>query len=96
MEGLQNDKEFMIIDVRTLGEYERGHIEGSINIPLNELEASVDELKKVEKDLILCCASGMRSGQACTILAQYGLKNVYNGGSWSILQFQLNDIKLEK
>ena len=96
MEASNYSNDYLVVDVRTRGEYERGNIEGSINIPLNELDASVGELKNTGKDIILCCASGMRSGQACQILAQYGLKNVYNGGSWSILQFQLNDIKLEK
>jgi rhodanese-related sulfurtransferase len=90
------DKEYLVIDVRTAGEFERGHIEESINIPLNELESHIDELKQAGKDLILCCASGARSGHACQILAQYGLKNIQNGGSWSILQFQLNDNNLEK
>jgi rhodanese-related sulfurtransferase len=78
----------MIIDVRTKGEFSGGHIKGSVNIPLNELE---NHLKKIPKDkvIITCCASGMRSGSAKGILQSKGYAEVYNGGGWSSLQAKL-------
>ena len=75
-------KEATIIDVRTPGEFMMGNVEGSINIPLDEVPSRLEEFKTIEGDIILCCASGNRSGQATMFLQQNGLSNVYNGGGW--------------
>lgn len=75
----------VILDVRTKMEYQQGHIKGSINVPLNGLQAGIGKLKK-DKPVITCCASGMRSAQAKGMLESYGFKEVYNGGGW----FSLN------
>jgi rhodanese-related sulfurtransferase len=48
---------------------------------LNEIPARIDELKTMKAPLVLCCASGMRSGQAQNFLSQKGIE-CYNGGSW--------------
>ncbi len=74
-----------IIDVRTQGEFAGGHISGSVNIPLNILPGKISSLDK-NTPLILCCASGMRSGSACSILKQNGFTQVYNAGSWTNLR----------
>ena len=58
----------IVIDVRTTEEYSRGHIENSVNIPLDILEKSLDLLNDKEKTIITCCASGMRSEKAKKIL----------------------------
>ncbi|MGB0176404.1 MAG: rhodanese-like domain-containing protein [Owenweeksia sp.] len=78
-----------IIDVRTTGEYQTGHIKGSRNIPLNTLSFTLDRIKK-DKPVITCCASGMRSASAKSILKSKGYTEVYNGGSWSGLQRKLS------
>jgi rhodanese-related sulfurtransferase len=70
-----------IIDVRTYGEFQGGNVAGSINIPLNEIPERIEELKRLESPLVLCCASGMRSGQAQHFLSQLGVES-FNGGSW--------------
>lgn len=77
-----------IVDVRTKNEYGYGHIKGSLNIPLNNLSSNLGKLKK-DKPVITCCASGMRSASARSILKQNGFKEVYNGGGWSSLQYKL-------
>ncbi|MBK9792075.1 MAG: rhodanese-like domain-containing protein [Sphingobacteriales bacterium] len=74
-----------IIDVRTKAEYQGGHIKGSLNIPLNNLSNHYSKLDK-SKPVITCCASGMRSAQAKSILQANGFKEVYNGGGWYGLQ----------
>lgn len=71
-----------IVDVRSPMEYMGGHVAGSINIPLQEIPARMDELRGLSKPLILCCASGNRSGHAAQFLQQHGLPEVYNGGGW--------------
>jgi rhodanese-related sulfurtransferase len=58
-----------------------GHVAGSINIPLQTIPERVEELKGLHSSLILCCASGNRSGQAQYFLSQQGL-DCHNGGSW--------------
>lgn len=75
----------VILDVRSPGEYKQGHIKGSINAPLNELNKHISKIKK-EKTIITCCASGMRSASAKSILKSNGFTTVHNGGGWSSLQ----------
>lgn len=74
-----------IVDVRTPGEYRGGHVEGSINIPLQKLRNQLSRINK-SKPVILCCASGSRSRSAQRILQSNGFSNVYNGGGWAQLQ----------
>ncbi len=71
----------VIVDVRTKGEYNSGHIKGSINIPLDQLSANLKKFK-IEQPIITCCASGMRSGAAKSLLKSKGYVNTVNGGSW--------------
>ena len=71
----------VILDVRTPGEYNTGHVVGSKNIPLDSIAASMDELKKMNVSFITCCASGMRSGVAANQMKSVGLEAI-NGGSW--------------
>lgn len=78
----------IIIDVRSLAEYKQGHIKKSMNIPLNELSDHISKLKK-DTVIITCCASGMRSASAKSILKSNGFTTVYNGGGWSSLQNKL-------
>ena len=74
----------IIVDVRTPQEYQQGAINGSRNIPLQTLNSKIDELRKLNKPIITCCASGMRSGSACNILKPHGIE-VINGGGWQSL-----------
>jgi phage shock protein E len=77
----------MIVDVRTPAEYQGGHIKGSVNIPLQVLDKNIAKLKK-DKQVITCCASGMRSGSAKSMLKAKGF-DVHNGGGWNSLQSKL-------
>ncbi|MCS6833390.1 MAG: rhodanese-like domain-containing protein [Flammeovirgaceae bacterium] len=70
-----------IVDVRTPQEFKSGHAKGAMNIPLDAIASNADSLKKYSH-IIVCCASGMRSGQAKSILEKKGFTNVTNGGSW--------------
>jgi phage shock protein E len=78
----------IILDVRSPGEYKQGHIKGSLNTPLNDLSQHITKLKK-ETTIITCCASGMRSASAKSILKSNGFIQVHNGGGWSSLQNKL-------
>ena len=72
----------VIIDVRTANEFDQGKVPGSINIPLDRIEANAIRIKGMNKPVIFCCASGARSSNAIKIMQAKGLKEVYNGGSW--------------
>ena len=75
----------LILDVRSKSEYDGGHIKDSINIPVDQLQKNLSKIKDKDKTIITCCASGMRSASAKSILQNNGYKNVYNGGGWSSL-----------
>lgn len=79
----------IIIDVRTSGEYASGHIKGSLNIPVDKLAQNMGKLKDKKQPIITCCASGMRSATAKSILQSNGFVNVYNGGAWHRLNMKI-------
>jgi phage shock protein E len=70
-----------ILDVRTANEFANGHVQNSINIPLDQLAQQIEKIKKMPPPIITCCASGMRSASAKSILKAKGIET-YNGGSW--------------
>ncbi len=78
----------MIIDVRSPQEYNAGHIKGSINIPLQVIQSSLSRIPK-NKTVITCCASGMRSASAKSLLKSAGYQDVHNGGGWLSLKNKL-------
>jgi len=85
---IEMKRDVLILDVRTQEEFSQGHIEGAINIPVQEIEKMIGELRKYKKyEIIVYCRSGNRSRRASEILVRYGFKNVYNlkGGfiEWS-------------
>ena len=71
-----------IIDVREPYEFTGGHVEGAINIPLGSVPQKLAEINDLSKPIILCCASGGRSGQATMFLNSSGINEAYNGGGW--------------
>ena len=86
IEKMIKEQKGTIVDVRTPAEFMVGNVEGSDNIPLQELASRLAEIKNLPQPLILCCASGNRSGQATQILSQQGIE-CGNGGSW----FEVNE-----
>jgi rhodanese-related sulfurtransferase len=80
-----------IIDVRSPGEFAGGHESGSINIPVNEIPERIEEIKNMQQPIVLCCASGGRSGLATQLLTQAGIKAAYNGGPWVVVNHAKNN-----
>jgi phage shock protein E len=81
IEQLIKEKKGTILDVRTPSEFQGGNAVGSVNIPLQEIQSRLEEVKALKQPLVLCCASGGRSGQATYFLSQLGIDCV-NAGSW--------------
>ncbi len=74
----------IILDVRSKGEYDSGAIPGSKNIPLQNINSKMATIKKWDKPVICCCASGMRSGSAAGILRSQGVEAINGGGYFSL------------
>lgn len=77
-----------IVDVRTREEFKSGHLKGSVNIPLQELNQSMNKIVKT-KPVVVCCASGMRSSSAKSILKSNGY-DAHNGGGWQSLESKIS------
>lgn len=74
----------VLLDVRSVAEYAVGHAPDTLNIPLHELGARLGELPR-DRPVVVCCASGTRSGMARLQLLTRGFKRVYNAGAWTRL-----------
>jgi CoA-disulfide reductase len=77
-EFLSLDKEnIFILDVRTKDEYDLGHIEGSVNIPVDEIRQNLNKIPR-DKKIVVYCGVGLRGYIACRVLYQNGFNEVYN------------------
>jgi phage shock protein E len=70
-----------LIDVRSPMEFAAEQLPGSINIPVDQVQAKASEIMNMAKPIVLFCRSGARSGMALSFLMQAGATDVYNGGS---------------
>jgi rhodanese-related sulfurtransferase len=76
---LVNREDAIVIDVREQGEYAQGHVPNARHIPAGELERRSKELEKLkDHPVILCCASGARSGSCANQLRKAGFSRIYN------------------
>lgn len=81
MEMMASGDEYTLVDVRTQEEYDEGHIEGALLLPLDQLETlSEEQLTDKEATILVYCRSGNRSAQASEILVDLGYQNVYDFG----------------
>lgn len=77
---VDNYEKALLLDVRTVAEYEKDAAPGSTNIPLNELSSRLAEISdKKEDKIVVYCQSGRRSAVAKEVLEANGFKNVVNG-----------------
>lgn len=77
---LQNNKNSVILDVRTEDECKDGIISASINIDIYEGQGFIDKVEELDKSInyYVYCKSGGRSGQACAVMNQLGFENTFN------------------
>jgi phage shock protein E len=80
------DNNTVLIDVRTKDEFKSGHLEKAINIPYTEIEDQIKSITKdTNKNIVVYCRSGRRSGIAQKTLLKMGYENVINGGGYKDL-----------
>ena len=85
IEDLPCDGSATLLDVRTAWEYQRGHLDGFRNIPLDDLREHLDELDR-GKPVYVNCQTGLRSYLACRLLTQYGFSCAHLSGGYSFYQ----------
>ena len=85
LETLPRDGSVTLLDVRTPGEYARGHIEGFVNIPLDDLREHIGQIPQ-DKPVYVICHSGLRSYLACRILMQNDLTCYNFSGGYSFYE----------
>ena len=79
------------LDVRRDDEYARGHMEGALHIPLDELRSRLGELPK-GKPFYVCCQSGLRSYIACRMLTQHGMECYNLSGGYRFFEMVTKDL----
>lgn len=91
LKEIVKDRATKFVDVRTAAEFKTGHVNGALNIPLDQFQHRYNEIEGLGKSaVVFYCRSGNRSGQAVAYLLQKGIKNIYNGGALEDVQFYLN------
>jgi rhodanese-related sulfurtransferase len=95
-EALAGEEDPILVDVRTVDEYTEGHLEGAINIPLQELTANLSYLPDTEAEIVVYCGSGHRSALAMTALNMLGYDNALSllGGvrAWTGAELPVTDV----
>ena len=80
-------QEAILVDVRTQAEFDAGHIQGALHIPLDQLVDRINELEDYQDTgVILYCRSGNRAGKAKDILTKIGYRSVFNAGGYKDLR----------
>ena len=78
---IKDCKDLMIIDVRRYSEFKENKIPNAINIPVEELEWEIEELKEnKDRPILIYCKAGHKSALACQMLEEEGFNNLYNLG----------------
>ena len=90
VDKLPRDGSAVLLDTRTVGEYSRGHIDGFMNIPVDELRERIEEVEK-GKPVYVICQSGLRSYIATRILAENGYECYNFAGGFRFYDVVIND-----
>lgn len=93
LDKLPQDGSVTLIDTRTQGEYARGHVDGFINIPVDDLRESLENIDK-SKPVYVMCQSGLRSYIACRILAGEGFDCYNFSGGYRFYENIIKEINL--
>ncbi len=90
VKNLPHDGSITLLDTRTPGEYQRGHVDGFVNIPVDNLREHLDEIPK-EKPVYVMCQSGLRSYIATRILEGNGYTAYNFSGGFRFYDAVIND-----
>lgn len=80
-----------ILDVSTKEKFRKSYIRGTKNIPYDEVELKINEIKLMQP-LIICCSTGELSKWVYKFLKRKGLENIHNGGNWETVTFLIKKL----
>ncbi|MGI6608450.1 MAG: rhodanese-like domain-containing protein [Erysipelotrichaceae bacterium] len=90
IEMMESEEDYIILDVRTLAEYEAGHIKGAVNFPNENIgNQMLDILPDKDQLIFVYCRSGNRSKSASLKLAEIGYTNIVEIGGINLWPFEL-------
>jgi phage shock protein E len=75
----------VVIDIRAASEFDRGKVRNSINIPVDRININLKRIVQMDKPVIICSNSVSENERVIDVLKANGVKEIYNGGSWTKL-----------
>ncbi len=79
-----------LLDVRTNAEFSQGHVEGSVNIPIDQLGQRLEDVKGLPHPIAVCCASGGRSAIATDFLQKQSV-DCFDAQGWKMAEFAIQN-----
>ena len=80
------NRDALILDVRTMQEWNEGHITNAMHIPLADVKNNIDKIKSINKPVVAYCKSGVRSARAAQLLKTYNIEALNGGGMVNLNQ----------
>ncbi len=86
--NLVNQENAVIVDIRGQADFNKGHIQGAVNIPLSQIKENCKDLEKYkERPIIVVCANGIQVNAACDSLRKAGIDSLHKlaggMGAWT-------------
>ena len=82
----------IIIDIRTASEFDRGKVPDSINIPIDRININLKRIIQMKTPIIICSNSDSENERVIDVLKANGVKEIYNGGSWTKLSRMMRSL----
>jgi rhodanese-related sulfurtransferase len=73
----------VVIDIRTAHEFDQGRVIDSINIPIDRININLQRIRQMRRPVIICSNSDFENEKVINFLKANGVKEIYNGGSWT-------------
>jgi phage shock protein E len=75
----------VVIDIRTAAEFDQGKVRDSINIPIDRININLKRIVQMNRPIVICSNSDSENDRVIDVLRANGVKEIYNGGSWTKL-----------
>jgi len=82
----------IVIDIRTAAEFDREKVSDSINIPIDRININLKRIVQMKAPIIVCSNSDSENDRVIDVLKANGVKEIYNGGSWTKLSRMMRSL----
>jgi len=82
----------VVIDIRTASEFDRGKVHDSINITIDRININLKRIVQMKAPIIVCSNSDSENDRVIDVLKANGVKEIYNGGSWTKLSRMMRSL----